>query len=296
MKITHLKHNEIDKGKWDNTISNSQNHMFYAFSWYLDIVSPDWEALISDNYEFLMPLPVKKKYLIKYIVQPILTQQLGIFSSKTIEKETVKLFIRKIPYLSYELNLNEENKIEQCITLPNLVLKLDKEYGFIRSSYSKNTIRNIEKAKKSALIITENITINRFIEFIQTSTHLYDNNISTIKKLIQVGLSKNTFQLLGVKDYKNEIICALCTAKTNNRIIYLLPASNEIGKSKSAMFLLIDYLIQQNSSSNLTLDFEGSKIEGIARFYKGFGATLKPYFLIKRCRPNHNFVFNPTKK
>jgi hypothetical protein len=296
MKITHLKHNEIDKGKWDNIISNSYNHMFYAYSWYLDIVSPDWEALIADNYEYLMPLPVKKKYFINYVVQPILTQQLGIFSSEEIDKEIIKQFIHKIPYLSYELNLNEANKIEECTTLPNLILKLDREFLDIRESYSKNTIRNIEKAKKSTLNIIENITTNRFIEFIVASTQLYDNNISTIKQLILLGLSKNIFQLLGVTDNKDELICVLCVAKTKNRITYLLPASNALGKSNSAMFLLIDYLIQQNSPSNLTLDFEGSKIEGIARFYKGFGATLKPYYMIKRYRPNHTIISNLLQK
>ncbi len=285
MKITHLKHINIDKSKWDNTISNSLNHMFYAYSWHLDIVSPGWEALISDNYEYLMPLPVKKKYLIKYIVQPILTQQLGIFSSKIIEKEIIFQFIQRIPYLSYELNLNEANKIEGSTTLPNLILMLNKKYVDICKSYSKNTVRNIEKAKKSELKINENITINHFIEFILASTQLYDNNISTIKHLIEVGLSENIFQLLGVIDNKNELTCVLCLAKTKNRIIYLLPVSNEIGKSISAMFFLIDYLIQQNSNSILTLDFEGSRIDGIARFYKGFGATLKPYYMIKRCRP-----------
>jgi hypothetical protein len=52
------------------------------------------------------------------------------------------------------------------------------------------------------------------------------------------------------------------------------------------MFLLIDKLIQKESGKLLSLDFEGSRIEGIARFYSGFGATNHPYYILKRMRPS----------
>jgi hypothetical protein len=53
------------------------------------------------------------------------------------------------------------------------------------------------------------------------------------------------------------------------------------------MFLLIDELIRQNAEKKIILDFEGSQIEGIARFYKGFGAENQPYFMVKRFRPSY---------
>ena len=52
------------------------------------------------------------------------------------------------------------------------------------------------------------------------------------------------------------------------------------------MFLLIDHIIRQEAGKNTILDFEGSKIEGVARFYKGFGAKNHPYFILKRMRPS----------
>ena len=48
------------------------------------------------------------------------------------------------------------------------------------------------------------------------------------------------------------------------------------------MFFLVDELIQQHADSNYQLDFEGSEIEGVARFYNGFGATNNPYFYYKK--------------
>jgi len=62
LEIKYLKHNQIDKQKWDSAIENAQNGLAYALSWYLDIVSPNWDALIFGDYEMVMPLIHKKKY------------------------------------------------------------------------------------------------------------------------------------------------------------------------------------------------------------------------------------------
>ena len=89
MRILHLRNKSIDYCRWDNCITKSHNHLTYAYSWYLDIVSPNWEALVSEDYAYIMPLPVKSRYGIPYLVQPVLTQQLGIYSKKKINERNI---------------------------------------------------------------------------------------------------------------------------------------------------------------------------------------------------------------
>ena len=96
MQIKHLQHKDIDYARWDECITQSHNQLTYAHSWYLDIVSPNWEALVTENYEYIMPLPVKRKYGIPYLVQPIFVQQLGVFSKHDIPKHIIELFIKQI--------------------------------------------------------------------------------------------------------------------------------------------------------------------------------------------------------
>ena len=60
MQIRHLRHNEINYSLWDKCITNAKNSLVYASTWYLDVVSPDWEALVAGNYEYIMPLPDRK--------------------------------------------------------------------------------------------------------------------------------------------------------------------------------------------------------------------------------------------
>ena len=286
MQIQHLRHREIDFERWDFIIAQSKNQLGYAYSWYLDIVSPGWEALVSNNYEFVMPLPVKRKFGIPYVVQPILTQQLGIFSSSEITHDVIQLFIKKIPYYSYEINLNESNFNQDITPLPNYVLNLTESYESIAKRYSKNTIRNILKTQKEGLSLRNDIKINDFIDFYNSvDRNFISINSAVLKKLLERAIEKKAITLLAVNNKNNEIIAALCLFHTGNRLVYLLPISNDEGKKSSAMFMLVDYLIKSKAQSNLSLDFEGSLIEGIARFYKGFGAKNRPYFLVKRFRP-----------
>jgi len=286
MKIIHLKNKAIDFKRWDDVILQSHNQLTYAFSWYLNVVSPDWEALVTKDYEFLMPLPVKSRYKIPYLIQPILTQQLGIFSKNEITERIVREFVKKIPYFSYELAFNEFNFHEKGLVFPNFILNLNQDYKDIYSSFSENTQRNIKKASKLNLTVEENLSSETFISFyFSVDKHYLSPQQPILERLINNGLSEKALRLFGVFSSDKTLIAALCLLETGNRIIYLLPISNTEGKSSFAMFFLVNYIISINASKNKVIDFEGSRIEGVARVYIGFGAKYHPYYILKQFRP-----------
>lgn len=287
MQLKHLRNSSIDYTRWDKCISESQNPLSYAYSWYLDVVSPKWEALVSEDYEYVMPLPVKSKYKISYLVQPILTQQLGIFSKLEINESIVEEFIKQIPYYSYELNLNDRNSYSKATILPNYILDLNRPYEKIASHYSKNTLRNIEKSTKYNLTIKNDLDLDIFLHFFFSENKHDVSRIQTVvKKLLEKGVAEKVMTLYGVYSNENNLIAALCVMHSSHRISYLLPISNAEGKISSAMFLLVDKLIHENYGRKIVLDFEGSSIEGIARFYRGFGAINQPYYILKQYRPS----------
>lgn len=287
MKITHLRNKAIDFKRWDEAIAQSNNQLTYAFSWYLNVVSPDWEALVSENYGYVMPLPVKSRYKIPYLVQPVLSQQLGVFSKNEITESIVEEFIKEIPYFSYELNLNERNFFSKAEIFPNYILELNREYKQLVSDFSKNTQRNIEKASKLKLTIQKNLDPETYISFyFSVDKHFLSPQQPVLEKLIKKGISENALKLYGVYSHEKILIAALCLLESGNRIIYLMPISNNDGKNSYAMFSLIDFLIRENANTNKVIDFEGSRIEGVARLYKSFGAKYHPYFILKRFRPS----------
>ena len=139
MQIRRLKHHEIDFERWDLTITNARNTLPYAYSTFLNTVSPSWEALVTDDYNFLMPLPIKKFFFVKYIAQPPFCQQLGIFSASEIDKDVVRKFQQKIPYPVLTYSFNEWNFVEKSRQNPNFVLDLSLSKEELFNRFSKNT-------------------------------------------------------------------------------------------------------------------------------------------------------------
>ena len=286
MHIKHYTHDKINFKKWDKCISESKNGLIYAYSWFLNVVSPGWEALISDDFQYVMPLPVKKKYGIKYIVQPVLTQQLGVFSAKEIESSLIDSFINAIPYFSYEMNLNEQNFTSDAEEKLNLTLDLQSSLKEIEANFSENTKRNINKAISNKVKLDWKLSADHFLDFyFQASVSYSKPNELITRDLIRECINNHSAKLIAACNHDSEIISALCLLRSGNRLIYILPVSNDQGKKVSAMFLIVSEIIIKYAGSNQILDFEGSMIEGIARFYRGFGSVEKPYYVIKRFRP-----------
>ena len=56
--IRFFENKDINKQNWDKCLEQSGSAKIYAYSWYLDIVSPNWKALIQDDYTSIFPLPI----------------------------------------------------------------------------------------------------------------------------------------------------------------------------------------------------------------------------------------------
>ena len=299
MKILHLRHNEIDRTRWDATIAQSLCDLPYAYSWYLDVVCPMWEALATEDYAFVMPLPLKKKWGISYLIHPIWVQQLGIFSAQEVTSEIFNAFRCRIPYLVYDFNINYLNSRVSCLVSShktNLIIPYNENIDTIRKDFNSNTKRNIAKAHKAGFTI-RSVEIEQFVVLwkAENSAMRWDLH-ATIESLIKSAFRYNsqfsilnsqfTPHLLGVYD-GDQLIASLFGIQTRERFIYLIPVSNQVGKEHSAMFLLVDYILETICCpQGLTFDCEGSMLEGVARFYRGFGAVEQPYASISRCRPH----------
>ncbi len=113
MSIEFLEHNQIDKSQWDDSLISSVNGNIYGWSWFLDAVCPGWCALVTKDYQSIMPLTGRKKMGFDYLFRPLLNQQLGIFSATKPDKALINNFLSSIPtrYKLIEISLNKENTI-----------------------------------------------------------------------------------------------------------------------------------------------------------------------------------------
>ncbi|MDD6211420.1 MAG: hypothetical protein PUB21_12555 [Bacteroidales bacterium] len=277
MKITHLIHSDIDKKYWDKKLSQCQNATIYAQSWWLDIVAPGWEALVSEDFSYIMPLPRKSKWGLPVFLQPAYTQQLGLFSDQIIPESVISLFLGYLPSGYYNLHWNNSNSYRKWKKKNNYILHLDSCYEDLNQRFSKNTKRNIQYASKQSLNIKE-IEPKKFLdEFTKITPHYEPRFFPILNNLITACLSHHTGAIWGCEK-NGKLITAVFIPRYLDTNYYLAPFSSTEGKESKAMFLLLDEFIKKNAGSTQKLDFEGSSIEGVARMYKGFGAINTPYF------------------
>jgi len=263
--------------------------LVYAESWYLDIVcNSNWNALILNDYEAVMPLPLKSKMGLTYVQQPIWTQQLGVFSTKEITTDLINLFLGEIPkkMALVSLNLGETNFSEHhnLSSKTNLILNLNKSFEKIQASFSSNTKRNCKKTIKENLSIDfDSKNVNEFIHFFKQNIQnpISPFHYSSLEQLITLSIERGKGFIALVK-HENEIVAASFILKSKNRLIYRTGTSNRKGKDLKAMFFLVESVLKQYDNKEYILDFEGSEIEGVARFYKGFGAQDQPYYYYKK--------------
>lgn len=263
--------------------------MVYAESWYLDIVcDKNWSALVLNDYEAVMPLPLKAKMGLTYVQQPFWTQQLGIFSKQEITSNFVDSFLDNLPkklvLISTNINQTNFSKNQILESKTNLVVNLNKSYEQLKTAFSSNSKRNCNKANKEGLIINYNSkNVEEYISFFKKhiKNPVSEFHYISLEQLINESIKQQKGFIALVK-HKNEIVAASFILKSDNRIIYRTGTSNQKGKDTKAMFFLVESLIKKYQNKVYTLDFEGSELEGVARFYKGFGAKNVPYYYYKK--------------
>ena len=293
MEIVFIEHTEIDKKKWDSCIKKSFNGIVYAFSWYLDIVAENWSALVSGDYDVIMPLTAKKRYGINYLVQPVYSQQLGVFSTHKLSNDIVSKFLLNIPskfrYIDIKLNIYNHTDIDGFNYTSNINYELDliSAYDEIKEKYSENTRRNIIKAKNNIISVIEGVTANELIGLFKSEVgdprnKFTNSEYSKLRQIIAHSLRYSSCEIYGAYTRQNTLCAATLFIISNGRAINLVSVSNDDGKELKAMFMIMDEFIKRNTGKNLILDFEGSNIEGVGRFFKGFGSTKCEYLSVRK--------------
>lgn len=295
MQILYVPYKKIDKQRYDETITKAHNGSVYAYSWYLDAFCK-WDILCTPNYEYVMPLPTKNLLRIqKIIYQPFFIQQLGIFTYKKLDFSIVNQFINSIPksckHLSYNLNHANVQTLKtdylQGVDRNNFLLDINTNYETLNNNYHDNLKRNIAKAKKHNLWFSFRVSLEFCIDFYQKnagykSPVVKKTHYAQLRKAIENAMNSAMAFCVGITNDKQEIIASNIFLYSHNKLINLLPASNAEGIEKQAMSFLMDQIIQKYCErDNLILDFEGSNIEGVARFYKQFGSQNFPYFTLQ---------------
>jgi hypothetical protein len=286
MHIRYLDRNEIDTGRWDDVIAHSPVETLYPYSWYLDAVAEHWSALVMEDYRFIMPLVWKRKMGISYLYQPFHTQQLGVFSREYVDPPVIAGMLSKLPrrFLAATIHFNTGNLVGEkghydVSDLTNYVLEMNHSYGELSGSFSNNAKRNIRKAYELNDHIEKVMDPHELVGFKRDHDHISrsEADFNMLAGLLKAIGEHVETKIYVSRDGSGILEAAAFFGFSKTRAIYLVSASTASGKENRCMFKLVDAFIREHAGSGLILDFEGSNMPSVARFFSGFGARPETY-------------------
>ncbi|MFP4289309.1 MAG: GNAT family N-acetyltransferase [Bacteroidales bacterium] len=292
--IEFYENEKIDLEKWDECIERSINGIIYPYSYYLNQVSPGWCALILNDYEAVMPLPVKKKWGVNYIMQPVFVQQLGVFSPDTVHEEQLHEFIAAIPskYKFINLNLNTYNQFKSNTSKISVSrrrtyeLDLISPYEKLFANYSTNAKRNLKKAEKAKVFVTRNSEPQNIIDLFRQNKgkdfKMLNNQIyEMLRHLAYSSIHRGNAIAYAAFSSNNTLCAGVIFFHSHKKSVLIFSGNNEEAKKNGAMTAIIDHYIRDYAGQNITLDFEGSNNESLARFYSSFGSKECVYLQLR---------------
>lgn len=291
--IEYLRHNEIDKVKWDICVGSTPGCKPYGYSWYLDIMAPGWEALVDDDYDSVFPVPAFRRFGLYYIATPVFLQQLGIFSPDNDIKAKLNEYLEYMPdfYRLVDLTIAQTPVVSRfrVATKDNFELPLSGDYSKLRENYSSDCRRNIRIASENAQKIEELSDPDEAINLFRNNKGrglkgVKDRDYRKLHRLIRFAIDRGKGRLIGVRNSNRQLIYGLFMVIVPGSVTLLFTATSEESREKKTGYLVIDSIISEFSSSNMILDFAGSSIPSIADYNRSFGGVRKQYYRIYRNR------------
>lgn len=287
--IVYHKNNEIDREQWDNCVKNSHCIKPYGYSWYLDIMSPGWEALVDDDYDSVFPIPCFSRFGIRYIATPIFLQQLGACSPDKPASIMVNEFLDYIPGFFKLIDLCIGQKVtHQGYTITeksNYELDLSSPYEILWKNFLLPCRRNIEKSSGKKIELTDDISPGELIElFISVKgkriKNIKQRDFLRLKNLMDYCLKTGKGRIIGVRTSKNGIVFGQFIIEIPGYINLFFGVNTVESREKRINYFVINEIIRDNASKEITLDFAGSSIPSIATFMSSFGTINNPYYRI----------------
>lgn len=258
-------------------------------SWYLDACAPGWSALVKDDYEQIMAVPLKYKVGVSYAYQPLFVQQSGIFSKNPITQEGVTEFLTFLDskvanvklYLTPECTpftggFNVDVRRSQFIPL-------DRSMEEIRAGYSDNAKRNIRKAEKNSLNVQFSIDYEVVIKGFknQSGEHVKQIGEAGFQKLHALldDLQKHTdSHVAQVYTKEGQLLYSAFFSGFNGSALYVKGFGTDLARNTGAGHFLMDRMIKKYLEDGYTIfDFGGANAENVRKFNMQFGSDEFEY-------------------
>ncbi len=164
-------------------------------------------------------------------------------------------------------------------------LALDKTEDELFAGLTESMRRQVKKGGKNTRVQETGLleTVYRLKELAYLATgKRFHIPLSYARDIFSVADAAGRSRVLEARDEDGNLHAALWLSWDAHCTYYLMGASHPEHKNSGAMSLLMWEAIRQARNTSRYFDFEGSMIEPVERFFRGFGAEQVSYFEVSR--------------
>lgn len=279
---------------------------------------PWWLESLHDNDEWgethielrqgkcaTLPYVIKKKFGFRILTMPPLTQTAGPLLIGTDYKDNRNLALEKdlterlIECLPPHDMFNQNFHWSVTNWLPwhwkgytqstRYTYRID-DLSDLEKIYSRlmpNIKSDIKKATdRFSLQVHSEYDINKFLDLNEMVFKRQAKKLPYRRELVHnletACANQDCRKIFFVEDGKGKVHAAIYIVWDEQSAYYLMSGADPKLRSSGATSLAIWEAIKFSSSVTKSFDFEGSMIEPVERFFRGFGAKQTPYFNIKK--------------
>lgn len=290
--IRYIENSKINRKKWDICIKEAINIELVAFSWFLDSVCDDWDALILGDYKAVMPLPFTRQGRLQVLKQPILTKHLGIYSTFFFDDFLAQRFISAIPpkFQSCNIGLSPFTPTQlPTVDYTKRVYEIDLISGFtsIKQQFSTDGLKRIEHAKKTGLRVKWELQPQKFLELLKKapfkgSKNYNEQSLNRLSSVISSALRYGLGEIIAVYSPNKKLCAAGFFLSYINQSVLMACATTNAGKTKRADYLITYEYIKKKSFKPETLSFYLDNYPRHDRIAEHFGALPVTYGKFRR--------------
>lgn len=278
--IKRIKYQDINFDKYIKCINQSAQKKSYAYPHYLDIVCDgNWEVLVYNDYEAVMPIPFIKKMGLKLVIMPKLNQQLGVFSQQD-SKVVNDLFLTFLEskYAVWYYAFNDTNMFSKTLKSRKNYLIPMGNYEVVRQKYSPKRKRKL-RLDPDVLEESERILVEDFsqIEVFIRANHVGvgGKDLEDFIEVFRRFYNHGSLKVYGFR-YQKQWINMIALYEDDINSVLLGTFNQKEFVKLSGACVLIDDAIRDNIEKKI-FDFEGSELPNVEEFFRGFRPDLQPY-------------------
>ena len=298
--------------------------LFMQKGW-LDAVMTDgssWQVVLAKDKKGLiigaLTFQMKQKWGLTVLSEPVLSPFCGVwmrqialqkqseyyhYTKKIIEALIVQLPPYHFVHFRFSIDLTDWQPFYwagfQQTTRYTYRLDL-KNTDNLYSNFNQNTQRNIHKAKQQYQIKESN-DLDKFLAInnLTFNRQKLKNPIPySVWQNVDLFLNKNNLRKIYFAENTEGVVeAAVYIVLDKNTAYYLAGGTSENGRKQGATYLLLCQAIQDTKAQGLDIfDFEGSMLQGVESFFRGFNATLTPYFRVWKYKNRFLSILNGLRK